>query len=80
MVLCHLHNITCSTNFPQAQQNKKIKHVGHIHTNIPLHDTNRSATRSFVYKISNLILYHTHQNTPNQTIHCQHVHATASAV
>jgi hypothetical protein len=25
MVLCHLRNITRSTNFPHAQQNKKLK-------------------------------------------------------
>jgi hypothetical protein len=30
MVLCCLCNITCSTNFPQEQQNKKLKVLGTV--------------------------------------------------
>jgi len=81
MVSCHLYNITCSTNFTQAQKNKKLKmldtvtQIFHYMPQIAL----QLACLCKIFQIS-LILYHTHQNTSNQPIHSQHVHTTASVV
>lgn len=83
MVLCHLCNITCRANFPQSQQNKKLKVLDTV-TQIFHYMPQTTLQLACLCKKFQIcwILYHTHthQNTPYQPIHCQNVHAIASVM